>query len=206
MSDNKLTFDNEDALLNHPSVLKVIDEKVSAAEQDTYDKDAKLKDMIVSQLITIGIETDSFITKSIKDSVEKGDDESIVSEYDSIKNRLNGRSLDSLCDTLSDLNEAYMTKLRNAKSVNSKLQDAIDKDPNVKDNDQVDGKDNKDNKQGDNDNNDNDNDNADNKNNENGTKNQDGEEINNPDNKPDEGNADNTSNAQADPFGKVVSK
>lgn len=146
----ELVFKDEEEMLNHPAVLKAIDSKVSEAEQDAYDKIERIKEAVISQAISIGLETDHFMTRALKAAIEEGDDEKVNAEYSTVKDKMGERSLDSLCDTLTDLSGEYLRQKKDSKSIQKKLQDAMDKEPGDGSGDDKDKKDDTDNKDQDN--------------------------------------------------------
>jgi len=126
---NELIFKDESELLANPVVISAIDKARTEAEQDNDDKIDRLKDMVIKQAIAIGLETDSFITSSLKDAIGTGDEDKISESYDSIKQKLEERSLDSLCDTLSDIDDVYMRNVKGSDTIQKKVSDAIKRDP-----------------------------------------------------------------------------
>lgn len=126
---DELKFKNEQELLSHTAVLQEIDKKVTEAEQDAYEKIDKFKGMLVSQAVSLGLEIDSFVTQGLKVVIDEGDSEKISKAYDELCEKLNKRSMDSLCDLLSDINGEYIRKAGDKDSVNGKLKAAMDKQP-----------------------------------------------------------------------------
>jgi hypothetical protein len=130
---SELTFKNEKEMLEHSAVQDLIDSKLDEAktelEQDYYDKVKALKDMIVDQIITLGIETDSFYASALKDAIEGGKDEEIKSVHQATRDRFSKRSIESLSDMLVDINDEYMRKLKDSDGVNKTMQDALNREP-----------------------------------------------------------------------------
>ena len=126
---DELTFKDEQELLDHPAVVKYVDEKVSEAEQDAYDKINKVQDMVVKQIISLGVATDSYYARELKQAVEKGEEEAITQAHDALAHKLNERSIESLCDTLADVNDEYFRSLKSQDSVDAKLEQAMDRQP-----------------------------------------------------------------------------
>jgi len=124
----KYEFDSIEAILEHPDVLRAIDEKITAVEQDAYQLEEKFKETISKLLINEGIQVDAYQFRKLTHAIKEGNEEKIKQAYEDTMEKLKTRSFESLSDMVSDVAEVFMEGLIESDSADSpvaKLRQAI---------------------------------------------------------------------------------
>lgn len=97
---SKFTFNTVEELLNSQEVQSHIDSVVTPLEQKMSDLEERLKSGTVDQIVALSTKLDKPLMRDLK-TAESPEDKSKA--LDEIKNKLKGRTVESLCDSLEDL-------------------------------------------------------------------------------------------------------